>query len=204
MKQLKTDSRLAWLPFQLALRPEQHDTQAELDAILAKAQGTPLVGGNVVLYLRGQQFQVELRRTIHAAEDYHVLWLHDYDGVDHAGDPDVIGYYISVEGYLQALTKRVREFDRTGKLPTYMILVDLNYWEGNRGRLYTDVLQDPLGARPRLPRQDDAGEPEDAGRHRGGAAEAARGGGRVEGPAGGGGPARPVLAARLRRRPPRA
>ena len=50
----------------------------------------------------------------------------------------------------------MREFDRTGKLPTYMILVDLNYWEGNRGRLYTDVLQDPLGARPRLPRQDDA------------------------------------------------
>ena len=101
VKQLKTDSRLAWLPFQLALRPEQHDSQAELDAILAKAQGTPLVGGNVVLYLRGQQFQVELRRTIHAAEDYHVLWLHDYDGVDHAGDPDVIGYYISVEGYLR-------------------------------------------------------------------------------------------------------
>ena len=44
VKQLKTDSRLAWLPFQLALRPEQHDSQAELDAILANAQGTPLVG----------------------------------------------------------------------------------------------------------------------------------------------------------------
>jgi hypothetical protein len=36
-----------------------------------------------------------------------------------------------------------------------MILVDLNYWETNRGRLYTDVLQDPLEARARLPRQED-------------------------------------------------
>lgn len=155
VKQLGTDSRLAWLPFQLALLPEQHDTQSELDQILSRAQGTSLVGGNSVLYSGGQQFQIELRRTIHAAEDYHVLWLHDYDGVDHGGDPDVIGYYISVEGYLQALTKRVREFDAAGKLPVYMILVDLNYWEGNQGRLYTDVLQDPLGARARLPRQED-------------------------------------------------
>ena len=35
-----------------------------------------------------------------------------------------------------------------------MILVDLNYWEGNQGRLYTDVLQDPLRARPSLPKQE--------------------------------------------------
>jgi len=118
VKQLEADSRLAWLPFQLVLREEQHDTQAELDAIVSRAQGTPLVGGNTVHYGSGQQFQVELRRTIRAAEDYHVLWLHDYDGVDGAGNPDVIGYFISVEGYLEALTQRVREFDRTGKVPS--------------------------------------------------------------------------------------
>jgi hypothetical protein len=152
LEQALRDARLPWLPFQLALLPEQHDTQQELDSILGRAQGTPLVGGNHVFYWNGQQWQRSLHRTIHAAEDYHVLWLHDYDGVDAAGDPDVIGQYISVEGYLQALTARVREFDRTGKLPVYMILVDLNYWEGNKGRLYTDVLQDPLHANPRLPK----------------------------------------------------
>ncbi len=150
VKRLEADSRLAWLPFQLVLRDEQHDTQAEIDAIVSRAQRTPLVGGNRVHYWAAQQFQVELRRTIRAAEDYHVLWLHDYDGVDGAGNPDEIGYFITVEGYLQALTQRVREFGRTGRLPVYMILVDLNYWEANRGRLYTDVLQDPLGARTRL------------------------------------------------------
>jgi hypothetical protein len=154
LKQLEADSRLAWLPFQLALRPEQHDTQEELDAILSRAQGTPLVGGNTIFYWNGQQWQLVLRRTIHEARDYHVLWLHDYDGVNAAGDADAVGYYITVEGYLQALTARVREFDRAGKLPVYMIMVDLNYWEGNKGRLYTDLLQDPLHARARLPKQD--------------------------------------------------
>jgi phosphatidylserine/phosphatidylglycerophosphate/cardiolipin synthase-like enzyme len=154
VKRLEADSRLAWLPFQLALRPEQHDTQAEIDAILSRAQETPLVGGNTVFYWNGQQWQLSLHRTIHQARDYHVLWLHDYDGIDPAGDVDVVGYYISVEGYLNALTERVREFDRTGKLPVYMILVDLNYWEANKGRLYTDLLQDPLHARARLPKQD--------------------------------------------------
>jgi hypothetical protein len=153
-KQGLADSRLLWIPLQLALRPEQHDTQQELDAILSRAQGTPLVGGNLVFYWNGQQWQLTLHRSILAARDYHVLWLHDFDGVDHGGDADSVSYYITVEGYLRALTERVREFDTTGKLPTYMILVDLNYWEANKGRLYTDVLQDPLRARPKLPRQD--------------------------------------------------
>jgi hypothetical protein len=152
-KQTLADSRVVWLPFQLALRPEEHDSQEEIDAILSRAQRSPLAGGNHVFYWNGQQWQLTLRRSILDARDYHVLWLHDYDGVDHAGDPDVIGYFITVEGYLKALAERVREFDRTGRLPTYMILVDLNYWEANKGRLYTDLLQDPLRARASLPRR---------------------------------------------------
>jgi hypothetical protein len=154
LKQILTDSRVLWLPLQLALRAEQYDTQAELDAILSRAQRTPLVGGNHVFYWNGQQWQLTLHRSILETRDYHVLWLHDFDGVDHGGDADSISYFITVEGYLKALTERVREFDRTGRIPVYMILVDLNYWEGNQGRLYTDVLQDPLRARPSLPRQE--------------------------------------------------
>jgi len=134
-KYLEQDSRLSWLPLPLALTPEQHDTQEEIDAILSKAQGAPLVGGNTVVYANGQQFQIELKRTINAAEDYHVLWLHDYDGRDVGGNPDAVGFYITVDGYLRALTARVREFDRTGRLPVCMIFVDLHFWEGNRGRI---------------------------------------------------------------------
>jgi hypothetical protein len=154
LEQILDDSRAMWLPLQLALTPEQYDTQGELDAILSRSQGTPLLGGNLAFYWNGQQWQLTLHRSIRAAQDYHVLWLHDYDGVDHGGDADTISYYITVEGYLKALTERVREFDATGRLPVYMILVDLNYWEANKGRVYTDVLQDPLRARPRLPRQE--------------------------------------------------
>ena len=58
VKRLEADSRLAWLPFQLALRDEQHDTQEEIDAIVSRAQRTPLVGGNTVFYWAGQQFQL--------------------------------------------------------------------------------------------------------------------------------------------------
>jgi hypothetical protein len=148
------DSRVMWIPLQLALRPEQYDSQQELDLILSRAQRTPLVPGNSVFYWNGQQWQLTLHRSILAARDYHVLWLHDFDGVDHGGDADVISYFITVDGYLKALTERVRDFDSTGSIPAYMILVDLNYWEGNKGRLYTDVLQDPLHARPSLPRQE--------------------------------------------------
>jgi hypothetical protein len=148
------DPRLTFLPFPLVLRPEQHDTRAEIDAILGRAQGTPFTRGNSFLYLNGQQFQRELQRMILATEDYHVLWLHDFDGVDHGGDPDVVGFYQAVEGYLQALTRRVREFARSGRLPVYLLLVDLYYYEANRGRLLLDLLEDPLGHRIRLPRQE--------------------------------------------------
>ena len=154
LTQSLADSRVLWLPFQIALRDEQHDSQEELDQILSRAQTTPLVGGNHVFYWNGQQWQLALRSSIHDARDYHVLWLHDYDGVDAAGNADDLGYFITVQGYLKALTDRVREFDQTGTLPVYMILVDLNYWETNKGRLYTDLLQDPLHARPKLPKQD--------------------------------------------------
>jgi hypothetical protein len=155
LRQTLADSRVLWLPLQLALRPERHDTQAEIDAILSRVQPTPLVGGNHVFYWSAQQWQLSLQKSLHDARDYHVLWLHDYDGVDAAGNPDGIGFFITVEGYLKALTERVREFDGALRLPVFMILVDLNYWEANKGSLYTDLLQDPLRARPRLPKLDE-------------------------------------------------
>jgi hypothetical protein len=150
------DKRLAWIPFPLVMRPEEHDTREEIDAIIGRAQGTPFTGGNSVLYLTGQQFQRELNRTIHAAEDYHVLWLHDFDGIDAGGDVDVVGFYQVVDGYLAALTRRVREYDRTGQLPVYILLVDLNYYEANQGRVLLRLAEDPLGHRIRLPRQERA------------------------------------------------
>jgi hypothetical protein len=146
----RDDSRGTWLPMQLVLRPEQHDTRQEIDAIAERALGIGFTGGNAAVYLAGQQFQPEVRQQILAAEQYHVLWIHDFRGMTPAGYPDLVGFY-QTESYLRALTARVREYDRTGTIPAYIILFDQHYYEGNKGRLWLSLLEDPLGAGIRLP-----------------------------------------------------
>lgn len=145
------DARREWLPMGLVLRPEQHRTQAQLDAILAGAVGEPLPGGNAVLYFPTQQFPVELSRTIQEAESWHLLWVDAFEGLDRAGEPDRIGFYQAALGYLAALTRRVRDYDRTGRLPTYLLLLDQAGYEARGSRLWLDLLERPLDHRMRLP-----------------------------------------------------
>ena len=151
LSDLTEDSRQNWLPMALALRPEQHRTQAQIDALLADALGASFSRGNALLYFTAQQFQVELNRSIHEAERYHVLWIHDYRGVDESGHPDRVGYYQTAHGYLAALTRRVREYDVTGRLPVYLLLLDQHYYDRNESRLWLDLLENPLGHRVKLP-----------------------------------------------------
>ena len=47
-----------------------------------------------------RQFQAELLRSIHEAEDYHVLWLHDYTGRNAAGEVDRVAFVQAVAGYI--------------------------------------------------------------------------------------------------------
>ncbi len=42
------DSRLVWIPMQYALRPEQHDTQAEMDLLVEQATRHAFTNGNEV------------------------------------------------------------------------------------------------------------------------------------------------------------
>lgn len=145
------DSRGTWLPMQLVLRPEDHDTQEEIDAILARAVGADFSRGNAAIYLAGQQFQSELHGQIMATRQYHVLWVHDFRGLNAGGYPDLIGFYQTAESYLAALTAHVRAYDRTGTLPVYMIFNDENYYEANGTRLWFDILEHPLSAEIELP-----------------------------------------------------
>ncbi|MGH7586322.1 MAG: hypothetical protein ACREMH_08765 [Gemmatimonadales bacterium] len=151
LSDLTEDSRQNWLPMALVLRPAQHRTQAQIDALLADALGSPFSRGNALLYFTAQQFQVELTRSIHEAERYHVLWIHDYRGVDVSGRPDRVGFYQAAQGYLAALTRRVREYDATGRLPVYLLLLDQHYYDRNQSRLWMDLLENPLGHRVSLP-----------------------------------------------------
>jgi phosphatidylserine/phosphatidylglycerophosphate/cardiolipin synthase-like enzyme len=155
-------SELVWIPIQLALRPEQLDTQPELDRLLERAVEEPFTGGNEHYYLINEQFQWELLRHIRDAEDYHVLWIHDYRGVGNDKKADKLGHAQVLRGYLEPLTRRVRAYDTTGKLPTYMIFLDQNFYEPNRGRIWMTLLEDPLHARVSLPGGEDAQEKEAA------------------------------------------
>ena len=147
------DSRQVWLPLQLGLRPEQHDSQEELNGLIALALGRPFTSGNVVLPINNSWFHRDLITSLHAAEDYHVLWVHDYVGVNTVGEPDTIGFEVSIDGYLDALTQAVRRYDETGKLPTFLIFLDQNGYATNDGRLWMTLLEDPLDGEIELPGQ---------------------------------------------------
>jgi hypothetical protein len=147
------DSRFVWLPLQYALRPEQHATQEALDALVERAVGVRFSDGNFVSYVVNEQYQYHLYRTIRDARSYHVLWTHDFRGLDAGGEPDEMAYRHVLTSYLGTLTERVREYDATGSLPTYMIVLDQWFYEVNRGRLWLSLLEDPLRHRVRLPPQ---------------------------------------------------
>jgi hypothetical protein len=59
-----------------------------------------------------------------------------------------------------AFTERVRSYNTTGKLPMYIILLDQHFFEGNKSRLWIELLEDPLRHRLRLPAKFDEWEDE--------------------------------------------
>jgi hypothetical protein len=144
------DNRHIWLPLQYGLTPEEHDTQEELNAIITRATGEEFTRGNRVWYIMNEEFQHEMVRSVRLAEDYHVLWIHDISGENDQGDPDAISYEL-VRSYLLALAERVRAYNTTGKLPTYIILLDQYCLEMHNSRSWIELLEDPLRHTIHLP-----------------------------------------------------
>jgi hypothetical protein len=145
------DTRLVWIPMHYALKFEDKDTQEELNAILEKAVEEKFTPGNDVYYVYGGQFQYELARMILEAQDYHVLWIHDYKGINGVGDPDEIAYRMTREGYLRALTNAAKNFEITQKIPVYLIILDQHYYEINKSDLWLRLLENPLEYKLDLP-----------------------------------------------------
>ncbi len=154
------DSRFVWLPLQLGLRAEDHDTEAELDDIIERAVDARFTVGNEVWYVMNEEFQFEIARSVHRAEDYHVLWVHDFRGKNAEGEPDEMAFRHVVGSYLSAMTRRVREYDETGKLPLYFLFLDQHYFEINNGRRFLRVLHEPLDYELSLPKGYEAWEAE--------------------------------------------
>ena len=144
------DPRLVWMPLQYALRPEDHDTQVELDSLVERATESSFTDGNRIRYLTNLQFHWELLRTIREAKDYHVLLIHDFPAVTSAGTLDWAALE-QVVGYLTTLTDRVAAYDSVRTLPIYFIFHDQHYYEMRQSHVWHDVLEDPLRASPDLP-----------------------------------------------------
>lgn len=141
------DGRLVWLPLQYALRPSDHDTQAELDSLIARAVQRPFTGGNRIAYVLADLFQQELQRTIRQARDYHVLWIHDFAGRNGHARPDSVSRD-AVLDYLEALRSAVVRYDSVGRMPSYFIFLDQFYYQRSDSRLWMNILEDPLGHVP--------------------------------------------------------
>jgi hypothetical protein len=145
------DSRLVWLPLQLALTPDQYDEQAEVDSLLGRAVGRPFTDQNALTYLRSSDLPLEIARSIYASRDYHVLWMHDFTGRRPSGAVDKIAYSMVADAYLPALTEAVKRYDQTGTLPVYLILLDQFFNAGRDADIWMTILEDPLAARMDLP-----------------------------------------------------
>ena len=146
------DSRLVWLPLQLALTEEQYDEQTEVDRLVERAVGRPFTDRNALTYLRSSDLPLEIARSIFAARKYHVVWLHDFTGRrEITKEMDQVGFTMVADAYLPALTQAVMRYDSTGQMPVYMILHDEFFYSDNDGRLWLTILEDPLNARIRLP-----------------------------------------------------
>ena len=161
MSEVWETSQLGWLPIRLARRPEELETQAQLDALVERA-----VAAGV---------QPRQRAPLHRQREVPVGAAAPHPGgrgLPRAVDPrlprhgtapaaaDRLGFDQVYHGYLKALTERVRAYDATGKLPVYMIFLDQNFYEPNAGRIWMSFLEDPLRNEIDLPRGPDAEEQE--------------------------------------------
>lgn len=152
------DSRLVWMPLELALHPDQFDDQAQMDSLIARAVGHPFSDQNGLTYLRSSDLPLEIARSIYAARTYHVLWTHDFTGRRPSGAVDNVAYSMVADAYLPALTAAVKRYDSTGVLPTYVILQDEFFYEPRGNRMWMTILEDPLHASMHLPGDNDARE----------------------------------------------
>jgi len=148
--ELRDDAAIAhavWLPLQLALAQDEYDEQAEVDSLLSLAVGRPFSDGNGIAYLRSSDLPLEIARSIYTTRRYHVLWTHDFTGRrEKTNSIDEVGFSMVADAYLPALAAAVRRYDSTGTFPVYTILLDQYFSASRSGQLWTDILEDPLGA----------------------------------------------------------
>lgn len=136
------DSRLLWLPLNYGLRPEQIDTQAELDAALEQVVGLPFTACNDIDYLYDNDFYYFYRNLLLHTEHYQVTVIHDFRNRS-GKQPDTAAWEIVVSGYLEAFIRAVGDLDAGQRryLPQFFLFLDEHYYRANRSRKVVTFLE---------------------------------------------------------------
>ncbi len=135
--------RLVWIPLNFGLRPDEYDSQAEVNAVIGDLLNHPFSSANTIRYIYNDQFLLELRRSILETRTYHVVWIHDYSGRNGSKAPDRIAWGLAVDGYIEAFVRAIQELDRGERndLPEFLVLLDEFYYRGNGSEAVISFLE---------------------------------------------------------------
>jgi len=147
------DTSLAWLPLNYGLRPEQYDSQGEIEDVLGRLVGEPFTHTNAIRYVLNDQFYYQLQNTIRQTQHYHVLWIHDFRGRNSHRGRDRVAWSQAIGGYIEALTEAIEGMDRgergeRAELPVFMVFLDQHYYEVNKSPSLMHFLQHLSTAEP--------------------------------------------------------
>lgn len=129
-------SRLVWLPLNYGLRPQQYDSQAEVDAIISNLTASDFTNANCIEYLLNEQFHIHLKQMIQSTQAYQVFIIHDFRGRVGKGETDVVGWNVVTDGYIRAFRNAIREMDegKRDRLPQFILFLDEFYYQMNKSR----------------------------------------------------------------------
>ena len=130
------DPRLVWIPLNYGLRREQYDSQAEMQSALGDLIGDRFTDANSVRYLLNDRFHYEFRRSLLETRVYHVLWVHDYRGLNRHKVADRVAWSQTIDGYVEAFTRAIHEMDHGERayLPQFYLFLDEHYYRENKSR----------------------------------------------------------------------
>jgi hypothetical protein len=136
------ESRMVWLPLNYGLRPEQHDTQTELDSLFERIVGSNFTQNNDIGYLFGDDFFYFYKDLLLDTEYYQVTIIHDFRNKT-GPNFDQAAWEIVADGYLEAFIRAIGEMDRGEReiLPEFILFLDEYYYRANRSWKIIDFLE---------------------------------------------------------------
>lgn len=133
------DSRLVWLPLNYGLRPDQYDSQEEMNGIMETVLGMEFTCGNDIGYLFNDNFYSFYKDLLLDTQHYQVTIVHDLRNKT-GKSYDQVSWSLVADGYIQAFINAIEEMDRGERdyLPQFFLFHDEHYYRLNHsGKIVT-------------------------------------------------------------------